>query len=190
MEDKANILFITGGARSGKSKYAQQQALALSSAPVYVATAKMYANDEEFKQRIQRHQLDRDERWNVLEEPLYVSELSLRNKTVVIDCVTLWLTNLFSLYKYDVENTLKAIKEEINQLQKVPGTFFIISNEIGMGVHAETEIGRKFTDLQGWTNQYIAQIANKVVLMVSGIPLMIKNEMDVATNTIAIQNRP
>src|SRR5688500_824394 len=174
MEDKANIIFITGGARSGKSKYAQEQALALSSAPLYVATAKMYANDKEFKQRIQRHKLDRDERWTLLEEQLYVSKLSISDKTVVIDCITLWLTNFFSLHKYDVENSLKAIKDEINQLQKIHATFFIISNEIGMGVHAETEIGRKFTDLQGWINQHIARIADKVALMVSGIPVMIK----------------
>ena len=174
MEDKASIIFITGGARSGKSSYAQEQAMALSSNPVYVATAKIYANDEEFKQRIQRHKSDRDERWTLLEEQLYVSKLSLSGKTVVIDCVTLWLTNFFSLHKYNVENALKAINDEINQLQKIPTTFIIISNEIGMGVHAETEIGRKFTDLQGWTNQYIARIANKVVLMVSGVPVIIK----------------
>jgi adenosylcobinamide kinase / adenosylcobinamide-phosphate guanylyltransferase len=175
MEDKASIIFITGGARSGKSSYAQEQALALSSNPAYVATAKIYANDEEFSRRILRHQLDRDKRWALLEEQLYVSKLSLKDKTVVIDCVTLWLTNFFSLHKYDVEEALKAIKNEIHQLQKIPATFFIISNEIGMGIHAETEIGRKFTDLQGWTNQYIAHIANKVILMVSGIPVMIKN---------------
>ena len=94
---------------------------------------------------------------------------------VVIDCVTLWLTNFFSLYKYDVAQSLQAIKEEIDALKKTGATFFIISNEIGMGVHAETEIGRKFTDLQGWANQYIAQQADKVVLMVSGIAVNIKN---------------
>lgn len=173
---KANIIFITGGARSGKTSYAQEQALALSSNPVYVATAKIYANDEEFKQRIQRHKLDRDERWTLLEEQLFISKLSLQEKIVVIDCVTLWLTNLFSLHKYDVENALKAIKDETNQLQIIPATFFIISNEIGMGVHAETKTGRKFTDLQGWTNQYIGRIANKVVFMVSGIPVTIKEQ--------------
>jgi adenosylcobinamide kinase/adenosylcobinamide-phosphate guanylyltransferase len=173
---KATIIFITGGARSGKSSYAQEQALQLSSAPLYVATAKVYANDGQFKQRVMRHQSDRDERWTSIEEPLYVSQLSMSEKTVVIDCVTLWLTNFFSLCKYDVENSLQAMKDEITQLQKIPATFFIISNEIGMGVHAETEIGRKFTDLQGWTNQHIARIASKVVLMVSGIPVMIKNE--------------
>jgi adenosylcobinamide kinase/adenosylcobinamide-phosphate guanylyltransferase len=171
---KATITLITGGARSGKSSYAQAEALSLSANPVYVASAKMHANDEEFRQRVQRHRSDRDERWTSIEEQLYISRLSLTGKVVVIDCVTLWLTNFFSLYQYNVEESLKAIKEETDALQKIPATFFIISNEIGMGVHAETETGRKFTDLQGWANQHIAHRANKVVLMVSGIPVTIK----------------
>ncbi len=171
-----HITFITGGARSGKSNYAQQQALELSANPIYVATAKIYANDQEFKSRVQRHKSDRDERWMSIEEQFYVSKLPLQNRVVVIDCVTLWLTNFFSLYKYDAQQSLEDIKKEIDALKKINAQLFIISNEIGMGVHAETEIGRKFTDLQGWANQYIAGLANKVVLMVSGIPLIIKNE--------------
>lgn len=170
-----SLIFITGGARSGKSSYAQNEALQLSGHPVYVATAKVYPNDAEFEQRIQRHKDDRDERWTSIEEQLYVSNLDLANKVVVIDCVTLWLTNFFSLYKYDVAQSLRAIKEEIDKLKKTGAAFFIISNEIGMGIHAETETGRKFTDLHGWTNQYIAQQADKVVLMVSGIAVNIKN---------------
>jgi adenosylcobinamide kinase/adenosylcobinamide-phosphate guanylyltransferase len=168
------IVFITGGARSGKSNYAQQEALAISASPVYVATAKVYSNDEEFQQRVRRHISDRDERWTSIEEQLYLSKLSLENKVVVIDCVTLWLTNFFSSYKYDVQQSLEAFQKEIDALQKVNAHFFIISNEIGMGVHAETEIGRKFTDLQGWANQYVANIADKMVLMVSGIPMIVK----------------
>jgi adenosylcobinamide kinase/adenosylcobinamide-phosphate guanylyltransferase len=177
MENKASIIFITGGARSGKSSYAQKEALQLSNNPVYVATAKAYANDEEFKQRIQRHQQDRDERWASIEEQLHVSKLHLHHKVVVIDCVTLWLTNFFSLHNCDEVQSLQSIKDEIGALQQIPATFFIISNEIGMGVHAETEIGRKFTDLQGWANQHIASVAGKVVFMVSGIPMVIKNEL-------------
>jgi adenosylcobinamide kinase/adenosylcobinamide-phosphate guanylyltransferase len=178
MNDKsrASIIFITGGARSGKSNYAQQQSLALSPQPVYVATAKVYANDEEFKQRVQRHILDRNKNWTTIEEQVYVSKLQLENKVVVIDCVTLWLSNFFSLNKHDINQSLQAIKNEIDALQNIPATFFIISNEIGMGVHAETEIGRRFTDLQGWANQYIAAKANKVVLMISGIPVIIKDK--------------
>jgi adenosylcobinamide kinase / adenosylcobinamide-phosphate guanylyltransferase len=173
---KGHITLITGGARSGKSGYAQTVALGLSDSPVYVATAKAY-QEEEFKKRIRRHIADRDERWTSVEEQLYVNKLSIENKVVVIDCVTLWITNFFSLFRYDIDQSLEAIKDQIDGLKKMNATYLIITNELGMGIHAETEIGRKFTDLQGWTNQYIAGKANKVVLMVSGIPVIIKNEL-------------
>jgi len=170
----ASIIFITGGARSGKSSYAQQEALTLSPNPVYIATAKRYKDDHEFNERIQRHIADRDERWTSIEEQLYPHLLDIHQRTVVIDCATLWLTNFFSLFKYDVQQSLEAFKKEMDELVKMDTHFIIISNEIGMGVHAETEIGRKFTDLQGWANQYVAAKAGKVVLMVSGIPLHVK----------------
>jgi adenosylcobinamide kinase/adenosylcobinamide-phosphate guanylyltransferase len=171
-EEQSRIIFITGGARSGKSRYAQELALQLSRQPVYVATARKW--DAEFQQRIQRHQNDRDERWTSIEEEKHISQLDLQDKVVVIDCVTLWLTNFFLDNKYDIDQCLSVCKQEIQQLQQQAGTFIIISNEIGMGVHAETEIGRKFTDLQGWMNQYIAAVADKVVFMVSGIAMEIK----------------
>ena len=167
------IIFITGGARSGKSRYAQELALQLSNSPVYVATARKW--DDDFKERIKRHQNDRDERWTSVEEEKHISRLALNGKVVVIDCVTLWLTNFFVDTKNDIAASLDACKKEIDALSLQPATYIIISNEIGMGMHADTEIGRKFTDLQGWMNQYIADKADKVVFMVSGIPVMIKN---------------
>jgi len=168
----ANSYLITGGARSGKSRHAQELALAQSEHPVYVATAKVW--DEDFAQRIQRHQAERGPAWVNYEEELYVSRLPLDGHTVVIDCVTLWLTNFFVQHDYDISNTLQAFQAEIDALLQKAGTFIIVTNEIGMGVHAETAIGRKFTDLQGWVNQHIARIAGTVVLMVSGIPVVIK----------------
>lgn len=170
------ICFITGGARSGKSRYAQEAALQISDAPVYIATSNVPKNDEEFATRVKRHQTDRDERWRTYEEPLYVSELPLTNKAVVIDCVTLWLSNFFSLYKTDVDASLRSLQTEIDALKNMEAIFFIVSNEIGMGLHGQTEVGRKFTDLQGWANQYIAAKADKVVLLISGIPVIIKEE--------------
>jgi adenosylcobinamide kinase / adenosylcobinamide-phosphate guanylyltransferase len=100
--------------------------------------------------------------------------LSLSGKVVVMDCVTLWLTNFFTDNKYDIDASLEQCKAEIDKLDTTNNMFIIISNEIGMGMHADTEIGRKFTDLQGWMNQYIAAKANKVIFMVSGIPMEIK----------------
>ncbi len=166
------IIFITGGARSGKSKYAQERALSLSNNPVYVATAKLW--DDDFEKRVKRHQSDRDERWTNFEEQFNVSALPIDNRIAMIDCVTLWLTNFFVDTKNDIDASLALLKKEIDALIVKPGTFIIISNEIGMGVHADSEIGRKFTDLQGWANQYIASKADEVVLMVSGIAVKIK----------------
>lgn len=166
------IWMITGGARSGKSSFAQQKALAFSQNPVYVATAKQW--DDDFQERIKRHQADRDERWTNIEEQKYIGSLSIDNQTVVIDCATLWITNFFIDEKYDIDLCLEKAKIEIDALALKQGNFIFITNELGMGVHAETAMGRKFTDLQGWVNQYLAQKADKVTLMVSGIPLTIK----------------
>ncbi len=168
------LTFITGGARSGKSSYAQKEALAISPTPVYVATAKRYKDDAEFSARINRHIADRDHRWTTIEEQLYIHQHALEGKVVVIDCVTLWLTNFFSRCNYETQPSLDAFTKEIDALLLTDARFFIISNEIGMGVHAETEVGRKFTDLQGWANQYLAEKADKAVLMVSGLPLVLK----------------
>ena len=171
-EGSPRLVFITGGARSGKSRYAQQLALQLSNNPVYLATARHW--DDDFEKRIQRHQAERDERWTSIEEEKNISGLSLSGKVVVMDCVTLWLTNFFTDTKYDIDASLEQCKAEIDKLDITNNTFIIISNEIGMGMHADTEIGRKFTDLQGWMNQYIAEKANKVIFMVSGIPMVVK----------------
>ncbi|MFT3825754.1 MAG: bifunctional adenosylcobinamide kinase/adenosylcobinamide-phosphate guanylyltransferase [Chitinophagaceae bacterium] len=167
-----NIIFITGGARSGKSRYAQELALQLSNTPVYLATARRW--DKEFEQRIDRHQAERDERWTSIEEEKHISKAAIAGRVVVIDCVTLWLTNFFVDNKNDIDSCLEACQQEINALLSIEGTFIIISNEIGMGLHADTEVGRKFTDLQGWANQYIAGQSSKAIFMVSGIPVIIK----------------
>ena len=166
------IIYISGGARSGKSSYAQNMACELSPNPVYVATARKW--DGDFQKRIDRHQDDRDERWTSFEEEKAVASLSLKGRVVVVDCVTLWLTNYFVDTKNDIEQSLELFKQEIDDLLKVEATFIIISNELGMGLHAETPIGRKFTDLQGWANQYVASKASKAYFMVSGLPLQLK----------------
>jgi adenosylcobinamide kinase/adenosylcobinamide-phosphate guanylyltransferase len=172
-KNKKSLIFITGGARSGKSRYAQGLALQLSANPVYVATARHW--DGDFQDRIRRHQQERDDRWSSIEEEKHISRLDLQGKVAVIDCVTLWITNFFIDMKNDIDAVLGTCKKEIDELYRQDAVLLIISNEIGMGVHAETEIGRKFTDLQGWMNQYIAAKADKVILMVSGIPLTIKS---------------
>lgn len=167
------MILITGGARSGKSRYAQELALRYSGHPLYVATARAW--DDEFRQRIRMHQQDRDERWRSIEEQRHLSRLPLEGEVAVIDCVTLWITNFFSDTRSDVNACLEVCRREIDELAKLDALLIFISNEIGMGMHADTEAGRKFTDLQGWINQYISEIADEVIFMVSGIPLTIKN---------------
>ncbi|MFD0962898.1 bifunctional adenosylcobinamide kinase/adenosylcobinamide-phosphate guanylyltransferase [Pseudofulvibacter geojedonensis] len=166
------IHYITGGERSGKSSYAQNLALSLSNSPKYIATSRIW--DKNHQKRIDRHISDRDERWTSIEEEKELFKHILPNDTVVIDCVTLWLTNFFIDTKNDIEKALELAKEQFDKLISIDANIIIISNEIGMGVHAQTEIGRKFTELQGWTNQHIAKYADKATCMISGIPLKLK----------------
>ncbi|CAM1340800.1 Adenosylcobinamide kinase /adenosylcobinamide-phosphate guanylyltransferase [Tenacibaculum litoreum] len=166
------IYYISGGERSGKSSYAQKLAESLSDTPIYLATSRIW--DEDFKQRVDRHISDRDERWTTVEEEKWLSKVISEKQTVVVDCVTLWLTNFFVDTKYDIEKALEIAKEEINKLVEIDANIIIISNEIGMGLHANSESGRKFTQLQGWTNQHIAKLADKAIFMVSGLPLTLK----------------
>ena len=166
------LTFITGGARSGKSRYAQELALQKSPQPVYVATARVW--DAGFLERIQRHQDQRGPQWISLEEEKEISNLPLAGKVAVIDCITLWVTNFFSDSYYNVEACLEACQQELDKLLQQDADLIVISNEIGMGLHANTESGRKFTDLHGWINQYIAARANRVIFMISGVPLTVK----------------
>lgn len=166
------MYYITGGERSGKSSYAQNLALSLSNTPKYVATSRVW--DSDHRKRIDRHIADRDERWTSVEEEKVLASVIKTKDVVVIDCVTLWLTNFYVDTKNDIEKSLVLAKAEFDKLLNIDATIIIISNEIGMGVHAQTEIGRKFTELQGWMNQHIAKHANKATMMVSGIPLTLK----------------
>lgn len=167
------IYLITGGERSGKSGYAQELALELTNTPIYVATARKW--DEDFQNRIDRHQQERDERWTNIEKEKHLSEIDFSGKVALIDCVTLWLTNFFVDTKNDVILSLDEAKAEFLKIANQPdATLIIVTNEIGMGLHADTHVGRKFTELQGWMNQFLAKNADTVVLMVSGIPVKIK----------------
>jgi adenosylcobinamide kinase/adenosylcobinamide-phosphate guanylyltransferase len=168
----SHIILVTGGQRSGKSSFAQKTALALSPTPVYVATAKVW--DDEFRERVKRHQAERGSEWTNIEEEMWISQHDYTGRTVVVDCVTLWATNFFFNLDSDTHKALAAAKAEFDKLAQQDATFIIVTNEIGLGGVSADKIQRKFTDLQGWLNQYIAAAADEVYLMVSGIPLKIK----------------
>lgn len=167
------IILITGGARSGKSSYAEKLALSLSPNPVYLATARIW--DEEFRKRVIRHQEIRGPEWTNIEEEKILNRHSLPGRTILIDCVTLWCTNYFYDLNADTDRALTDIKAEFDRFTAQDATFIFVTNEIGMGGTSANEIQRKFTDMQGWMNQYIADRADEVILMVSGIPVKIKN---------------
>lgn len=171
MEKK--IILITGGQRSGKSGYAQQLALSLSENPVYLATSRVW--DEEYRKRIERHQRERGSQWTNIEEEKYLSRQHLEGRVIVIDCLTLWGTNFFFDNSSEVESSLAEMKEEFDRFTAQDATFIFVTNEIGMGGVSEHIVQRKFTDLQGWMNQYAARKADEVILMVSGIPVKIKS---------------
>lgn len=166
------IYYITGGQRSGKSSYGQKLALELSDNPVYLATSRQW--DGDYQKRIDRHKSDRDDRWTNVEEEKHLSKHDFADRVVMVDCITLWLTNFFVDTKNDVEACLKQAIDEFDALTSQKATFIFISNEIGMGTHAHTDVGRKFTDLQGWMNQHVASKSDEAILMVSGLPMKLK----------------
>ena len=166
------IILITGGSRSGKSSYAEQLALSLSDAPVYLATARIW--DEEFRERVRRHQERRGPQWTNIEEEKFLSRHDVADRVVVVDCLTLWCTNFFFDGQSDVDASLEALKAEFDRFTDQEATFLFVTNEIGMGGTSDNALQRRFTDLQGWMNQYVASRADEVLLMVSGIPVKIK----------------
>ncbi len=172
------IILITGGQRSGKSQHAEKLALSLSDHPVYVATAHIW--DEEFRTRVKRHQARRGSQWTNIEEERQLSRYDLTGRVAVIDCITLWCTNFFfdrskpDWEQPSVDEALTAIKKEFDLFTAQDATFIFVTNEIGSGGISTDAIQRRFTDLQGWMNQYVASKADEVILMVSGIPVKIK----------------
>ena len=173
------IILITGGQRSGKSQQAERLALSLSQNPIYLATAHIW--DEEFRQRVMIHQQRRGPQWTNIEEEKQLSRHDVSGRVVVIDCITLWCTNFFfSREKAEweqpsVDDALEYLKKVLDKFTSQDDTFIFVTKEIGSGGVSENAIQRRFTDLEGWMNQYVASKADEVILMVSGIPVIIKN---------------
>lgn len=170
------ITLVLGGVRSGKSRFAQELARKWSPAPIYLATSRVW--DADHQARIARHVRDRGEEWTTLEIEKHLSTVGVQDRVIVMDCVTLWLANWFSDHGADVDTALEGAKREFDRTtQATTNRWIFVSNELGLGVHAETEAGRKFTDMQGFLNQHIAAAADRVVLMVAGIPFPLKGRL-------------
>ena len=168
------ILLITGGQRSGKSAYAESRALTLAEHPVYVATAHVDKNDAEFCQRVARHRQRRGEQWTTVEEELRLGSLDMTGRTVLVDCVTLWCTNFFMACDGDIDKAKTAMEQEFDRFTRHDAQYIFVTNEVGLGGISVNAVQRRFADLQGFINQYIARLADEVIMMISGIPMRIK----------------
>jgi len=164
--------FILGGARSGKSRYALELGESCSEDRVFVATAQGF--DEGMRERIARHRSDRDVSWRTVEEMVEVWDVigaeDRVGRVIVLDCLTLWLNNLM-LDGRDVEADLERL---VACLEGVNGDVILVSNEIGLGLVPDTELGREFRDLHGRMNQAVAAVCDRVLFMVAGLPVVVK----------------
>jgi len=174
---KINIL-ITGGARSGKSRFAQELALKLGEPVLFVATAQ--PGDEEMRRRIEEHKKARPKDWTTLEVTTNLASQITKHfgksKVVIIDCITLLLNNIFEKYQDRISE--KEVTGEIGELVKCikssKASFIIVTNEVGTGLVPTNKVGRLYRDLLGKANQMLAECADEVYLMVSGLPVKIK----------------
>jgi adenosylcobinamide kinase/adenosylcobinamide-phosphate guanylyltransferase len=174
-----NITLILGGARSGKSAYAEQLAKDSNLAVTYVATAQVF--DDEFKSRIQHHKNRRPSHWTLIEEPHHLTQtlarLASSNQCLIVDCLTLWLAQWMCLDCKPPQDSSWLLEREafLTLLPKLPGTIMLVSNEVGMGIVPLGEINRQFQDEQGRLNQAVAAIANQVTFVAAGLPLTLKS---------------
>jgi len=169
------VVVVTGGARSGKSRFAKELAKQSGGEVVFVATAS--AQDEEMIRRIERHRRSRPRQWKMVEEEVdlvgVIDVLGEESKTVIIDCITLWLSNLIERGHRDKE-ILQETKRLSRALLQSPHTVILVTNDVGSGIVPENALARRFRDLAGEVNQILASSSQEVYLMVAGIPVKIK----------------
>ena len=173
-----NVTLILGGARSGKSGYAEKLAAESGLAVTYVATAQVY--DTEFQSRIEHHQQRRPKEWSLIEEPHYLAktltDIATENSCLIVDCLTLWLAQWIcpDCNPPKVSNWQQERENFLSVLSKLPGTIILVSNEVGMGIVPLGEINRQFQDEQGRLNQAVATRATRVEFIAAGLPLRLK----------------
>lgn len=166
------ITLVLGGARSGKSRYAERLVEAAAGSGTYCATAE--AGDAEMAARIAAHRSRRGPFWRTIEAPLTlvraIDAEAAPESPVLVDCLTVWLSNLLLASK-ELEEETRAL---CRTLREAAGPVVLVSNEVGMGLVPETPLGRRFRDAAGWLNQDVAALADRVVFVAAGLPLMLK----------------
>ena len=171
----SEIILITGGARSGKSRLAEELAQRLGGPLGYVASGE--AKDAEMRERINRHRERRGPAWQTIEEPIDVAKAVRENDDrfngILVDCITLWLANLLGRYP-DPQKVLSEVAMFIAMFPALKTPLFLVSNEVGMGIVPDNALARTFRDLAGETNELLAKAADEVYVMFSGLPLKLK----------------
>lgn len=178
----STLILVTGGARSGKSSYALERCESIPGSRCFVATCPVI--DPEMDERINAHKLEREGRgWHSIEEETSLAQLFTRlsgYETVLIDCLTLWVNNL--MYQAELEGRVFSEKEIQGEAEKLvlametfQGTVCLVTNEVGMGIVPDNALARKYRDLVGSCNRYLAKKADEVILVSCGIPLPLKN---------------
>jgi adenosylcobinamide kinase/adenosylcobinamide-phosphate guanylyltransferase len=168
-------IFISGGARSGKSRLAERLAEGFGAPLCYIATGR--PGDTEMVERIAAHRARRGEQWNTVEEPVNLTKVLRtadgRFRAVLIDCITLWLTNLL-LNHEDAGYALDEVRKLAGLLPELKTPLILVSNEVGMGIVPENPLARTFRDLAGRANEILAAATDEVYVTFSGIPLKLK----------------
>ena len=171
------LIFVTGGCRSGKSQFALDYASRNYHKKIYLATCE--ALDEEMAKRIEDHKKKRGMDWQTVEEPIKIAEaIAQHGKSVdvfLLDCITLWLSNLLMRQKSDHE-IMQEVSRLIDMVKQSQASIIFVSNEVGMGLVPVELLGRRFRDLAGMANQKIAEVAQTVIFMVSGLPMFLKGK--------------
>ena len=169
------MIFVTGGCRSGKSRYALHYANQHFSKKLFMATCE--ALDEEMTRRIETHKKARGPEWQTIEEPIEIvrkiRESGRDVEVILIDCLTLWLYNLLMKWDNDLE-IIDETEKLIETIKQSPASFILVSNEVGMGIVPADALSRRYRDLLGTMNQRIAEALDTAIFMVSGIPIFLK----------------
>jgi adenosylcobinamide kinase/adenosylcobinamide-phosphate guanylyltransferase len=172
------LTLVLGGARSGKSAYAEKLAVDCDFPVTYIATAQVY--DAEFAARIQHHKQRRPAHWQLVEEPFFLTDTlnkhAAKDHCLIVDCLTLWLAQWLcpDCHPPQDKNWEAELSSFMEILPKLPGEIILVSNEVGMGIVPMGEINRRFQDEQGRLNQTVAKLADKVIFMAAGLPLILK----------------
>ena len=171
-------MLVIGGAKSGKSRFALNVCNSMNRKRIFLATAQ--ALDREMEERIRRHREGRGEGWHTVEEPTHIADkirdLDNEDTIILIDCLTLWLNNLFMKYGEFRQPVNELCDEFVEQLTKAKGVIIVVSNEVGMGIVPDNDLARVYRDVAGSLNQRIAGTARKVVAVMAGIPVLLKDE--------------